>query len=101
MAPTPPTKAKHELNREGLNPWRWMPPELYVSGRLDTYSDIWSFGVVMWELFSLGKLPYKGVKNFSSWVQFVSYRLRRPNDCPMAVYLLSGGLGKILTALYV
>ena len=42
-----------------------------VVSLLDNYADIWAFGVVIWELFSRGKLPYKGVKNFASWVMII------------------------------
>ena len=40
-------------------PWRWMAYEIIAQGRLCTLqSDVWSFGVLLWELLSLGKQPY-------------------------------------------
>ena len=44
-------------------PVRWMPPESIVYGKFTTESDVWSFGVVMWEIFSFGMQPFFGRGN--------------------------------------
>ena len=44
-------------------PLRWMPPESIMYRRFSIQSDIWSFGVVLWEIFSYGKQPWFGCSN--------------------------------------
>ncbi|KAH3751349.1 hypothetical protein DPMN_185902 [Dreissena polymorpha] len=44
-------------------PVRWMSPEAVKWGRFTTDSDIWAFGVVLWESFSFGRQPYYGHSN--------------------------------------
>lgn len=37
---------------------RWQPLESILEGRFNTDTDVWSFGIFLWELFTLGRLPY-------------------------------------------
>ncbi|GFU82705.1 high affinity nerve growth factor receptor [Trichonephila clavipes] len=47
-------------------PIRWMPPESILYRKFTTESDIWSFGVVLWEIFSFGKQPWYELSNHES-----------------------------------
>lgn len=68
-------------------PARWMSPESLSLGSYSSASDVWSFGVVMWEVFSYGLQPHFGYSN-----QEVIVRIRNgqhlpcPDGCYMSVY---------------
>ncbi|KAF5906154.1 NT-3 growth factor receptor-like, partial [Clarias magur] len=44
-------------------PIRWMPPESIMYRKFSTESDVWSFGVIMWEIFTYGKQPWFQLSN--------------------------------------
>ncbi|NXP70849.1 ROS1 kinase, partial [Ramphastos sulfuratus] len=68
---------------EGLLPVRWMAPESLIDGVFTNSSDVWSFGVIVWETLTLGQQPYPGFSN-TEVVHHVRSggRLESPNNCP-------------------
>ncbi|TKR94331.1 hypothetical protein L596_008626 [Steinernema carpocapsae] len=62
-------------------PIRWLPPETLQRGTYSNKSDVWSYGVVVWEVFNKGRLPYKELGNNKITKQRVvrGYRLT-PGD---------------------
>lgn len=68
-------------------PVRWSPPEVLLYCKFSSKSDIWAFGVLMWEVYTLGKLPYERLNN-TEIVEQVSrgLRLYRPQLANERVY---------------
>ena len=44
-------------------PIRWMPPDSTMYRKFTTESDVWSLGVVLWEIFTYGKQPWYQLSN--------------------------------------
>ena len=72
----------------GLLPVRWMSPESLIDGVFTTQSDVWAFGVLMWEVLTLGQQPYPARTNVEV-LHFVRSggRLDRPDVCPDEMYV--------------
>ncbi|KAI8494280.1 Leucine-rich repeat-containing protein 15 [Branchiostoma belcheri] len=69
-------------------PWKWMAPERLESGEAyTTQSDVWSFGIVLYELCTLGGNPYPGVEVSELKERLeAGFRMAQPEDCPRAMY---------------
>ncbi|XP_062868458.1 NT-3 growth factor receptor [Trichomycterus rosablanca] len=73
-------------------PIRWMPPESIMYRKFSTESDVWSFGVIMWEIFTYGKQPWFQLSNNEVIDCITQGRvLDRPRLCPKEVYDLMLG----------
>lgn len=73
----------------GKIPVRWTSPEAIAYRKFTSASDVWSFGVVMWEIMSYGERPYWNWSN-QDVIKAVEkgYRLPPPMDCPEALHQL-------------
>lgn len=73
----------------GKIPVRWTAPEAIAFRKFTSASDIWSYGVVMWEIISYGERPYWNWSN-QYVIQAVErgFRLPPPMDCPEAIHQL-------------
>ncbi|MBN3303803.1 TEC kinase, partial [Amia calva] len=68
-------------------PVKWSPPEVFNFCKYSSKSDVWSFGVLMWEVFTEGRMPFENNPNHEV-VTMVSqgHRLYRPKKAPPIVY---------------
>ncbi|CAH2326781.1 insulin receptor-related [Pelobates cultripes] len=68
---------------KSLLPVRWMSPESLKDGIFTPHSDVWSFGVVLWEIATLAEQPYQGLAN-EQVLHFVidNGTLEKPENCP-------------------
>ena len=70
-------------------PIRWMAIESIEHNLFSIKSDVWSFGVLVWEMMTRGRTPYESIRHF----HIVHYlksgnRLSQPDNCPQGVYRL-------------
>ncbi|XP_026130873.1 ephrin type-A receptor 8-like isoform X4 [Carassius auratus] len=73
----------------GKIPIRWTAPEAITYRKFSSSSDVWSYGVVMWEVMSYGERPYWNLTN-RDVIKSVEegYRLPAPMGCPGALHTL-------------
>lgn len=76
-------------NEHDAIPIRWMPLESICYNKFTVESDVWAFGVVLWEIFSFALQPYYGMTH-EEVVKYVQEGniLKRPDDCPSEIYKL-------------
>uniref|UniRef100_A0A914ZDN5 receptor protein-tyrosine kinase n=1 Tax=Panagrolaimus superbus TaxID=310955 RepID=A0A914ZDN5_9BILA len=69
----------------GNLPIKWMAPESLDEDRhiYTTYSDVWSYGVIVWEIMTLGEQPYRNIPMGCLYEKLKSgYRMEAPPTCP-------------------
>ncbi|KRX56561.1 Insulin-like growth factor 1 receptor, partial [Trichinella sp. T9] len=71
-----------------LMPVRWMAPEALKDAKFTSKSDIWSYGVILWEIATLANQPYAGLANEEVMRLVVDHRkiMEKPKDCPKRMY---------------
>ncbi|KAL5022773.1 hypothetical protein ScPMuIL_001928 [Solemya velum] len=75
------------LNYEDTAPFRWTALEVLKKQTYSSASDIWSFGVVLWEIFSYGAVPYSGIsKNVLVEKLSKGERLEKPKLCTEEIF---------------
>ncbi|KAJ8035399.1 Tyrosine-protein kinase Lyn [Holothuria leucospilota] len=80
------TKVKGVLKKNNP-PIAWMPPETIFLCEYTPSCDVWSFSVLLWELFSLGEIPYVGKTNAEiENIIREGKLLPRPTNCPGSAY---------------
>ncbi|CAH1243138.1 TIE1 [Branchiostoma lanceolatum] len=78
-------------------PLRWMAYESLFYNVYTSQSDVWSFGVLLWEIMTLGKQPYEGM-NGKRMMDLIKNggRLEKPTPCPDEIYTIMTACWKTL-----
>ncbi|XP_017781118.1 PREDICTED: tyrosine kinase receptor Cad96Ca [Nicrophorus vespilloides] len=77
----------YERKSEGRLPIRWMAPESLYDNIFSTKSDVWSFGVLIWEIVTLGSTPYPGLSAAEVMRKVRDgHRLDKPEHCRRELY---------------
>ncbi|KAK0161971.1 hypothetical protein PV327_008362 [Microctonus hyperodae] len=72
---------------KAMLPIKWMPPESFLDGIFTTKTDVWAFGVLLWEIMSFGYMPYTGCANREVMTMVTTGgRLEKPAGCPDPIY---------------
>ncbi|XP_071104639.1 tyrosine kinase receptor Cad96Ca-like [Haliotis cracherodii] len=79
----------YETKSGGPLPIRWMAPESLKDRLFSSKSDVWSFGILLWEIVTLGASPYQG-QSARDVMGFVMRggRMPKPNHCALELYSL-------------
>ncbi|XP_065835653.1 fibroblast growth factor receptor 3-like [Oscarella lobularis] len=78
-----------KTSRGGVIPFRWCAPEVLLYQTYSEYSDVWSYGIVLWEIATMGGTPYPGIpveKLFHLLTGKSGYRLSQPRNCSKTLY---------------
>ncbi|KAK2851969.1 hypothetical protein Q5P01_008245 [Channa striata] len=68
-------------------PYKWSAPEAISHGKFSNKSDVWSFGVLLYEIITYGGIPYPGLSNQEVYQQVIKgYRMPAPEKCPDLLY---------------
>ncbi|XP_060640313.2 proto-oncogene tyrosine-protein kinase Yrk isoform X3 [Anolis sagrei] len=76
--------------RQGAKfPIKWTAPEAALYGKFTIKSDVWSFGILLTELVTKGRVPYPGMNNREVLEQVErGYRMQCPGNCPLSLHEL-------------
>eukprot|EP00118_Oscarella_pearsei_P010593 m.65946 g.65946 ORF g.65946 m.65946 type:complete len:313 (+) comp35348_c0_seq8:1692-2630(+) len=79
----------YRADTSGKWPLKWYAPECIYYFRFDSKSDVWSFGVTLWEAMSYGEKPYKGMRGADILKMLESNeRMGPPEGCPTCLYVV-------------
>ncbi|XP_026862828.2 protein-tyrosine kinase 6b [Electrophorus electricus] len=76
------------ISTEKKIPYKWTAPEAISRGRYSNKSDVWSFGVLLYEIVTNGGVPYPGFTTNEAVKQVMhhGYRMPAPPNCPQCIY---------------
>lgn len=70
-------------------PIKWTAPEALNFGKYTSLCDVWSYGILMWEIFARGSTPYPGMNNSQAREQIdAGYRMPAPEGTPSEIHTL-------------
>ncbi|XP_022786877.1 uncharacterized protein LOC111327055 isoform X1 [Stylophora pistillata] len=79
----------YEAKQKKKLPIKWTAPEALCHGSYTSKSDVWSFGVVLWEMATMGGIPYPGISNKELYKLLkTGYRMEKPDMCSDEIYNL-------------
>lgn len=68
----------YRVKGNAILPVRWMAPESILYGKFTVETDVWAYGILLWEIFTFGQQPYSGLTNeevcvWGMWIMALLY----------------------------
>ena len=77
----------YQQQQARLLPSKWLAPEALAIQRISKQSDVWSYGVLLWEIYTWSCTPYASLLDKELLGKLTAgYRMERPDECPPLVY---------------
>ena len=82
-------KEEYIATKDEMIPARWSPPEVLLERKFILKSDMWSYGILMYEIATCGRTPYPNQNNVQAIQRIISgHCMYQPNNCPPKLYSL-------------
>uniref|UniRef100_A0A1I8EBK5 receptor protein-tyrosine kinase n=1 Tax=Wuchereria bancrofti TaxID=6293 RepID=A0A1I8EBK5_WUCBA len=81
------TNDYYRVHGDDFLPLRWLSPESINDGIFTSKSDVWSFGILLWEILTLGQQPFSGKNNVMSFVKNGG-KPEKPQFCPDEIFTI-------------
>ncbi|KAM8707646.1 hypothetical protein ACLKA7_014732 [Drosophila subpalustris] len=80
----------YRKNTNGRLPIKWMAPESLQEKFYDSQSDVWSYGVLLWEIMTYGEQPYPNIMSAEELYSYLvtGQRMEKPSMCTINIYLV-------------
>ncbi|CRL07509.1 CLUMA_CG020474, isoform B [Clunio marinus] len=84
------TQDYYRKTTDGRLPVKWMAPESLFDKVYDTQSDVWSYGILLWEIMTLGGTPYPSIPSVKNLFELLKKgeRMEKPALCSIDIYML-------------
>ncbi|KAL1449757.1 hypothetical protein WDU94_002235 [Cyamophila willieti] len=83
-------KDYYRIASQGLLPMKWMALESLSHHVFKYESDVWSYGILLWEVMTFGEAPYPSIQDWNSMINFLrsGHRLKKPSRCSDEIYAM-------------
>ncbi|KAK0047331.1 tyrosine-protein kinase ITK/TSK [Biomphalaria pfeifferi] len=87
---------EYQMSEGTKFPFKWAPPEVLYHRKFSSKSDVWAYGILLWEIYSCGEMPYSGMSNpeVLKYVAEEEKRLDMPRSASAPIYAIMNACWK-------